>query len=353
MVDILSGKFINGESQIQIQTHEKEYKVYELLKDFEIESKIFPKVYEASKIDENKYLITIENLVFGMQEPVYFQLTIGKWLHNILDASTNDLVPIPPTMLAIKEFNPDSSIYITADERISLMIPKKRKLKWIENHSFHKANLFTIKSFKYPDIQSFYNGEYFHLGPKNNLEGFLKNFFTNLIGSIKVIQKELDTMQRILIDSEFLNSKIPFNLSMIIAIDKTDSNNVKVKLHDFADTFSKEDVLKSVASDQKESILKAIKNFSFMLDNIKNSMKSTHKVAKPLTNINFDDVDREFAEIEKQEAENDVDIFFKQLYKNSSVETQMAMKKSFTESGGTVLSTNWDEVKNSKVEYKN
>ena len=57
---------------------------------------------------------------------------------------------------------------------------------------------------------------------------------------------------------------------MIIAIDKTDSNNVKVKLHDFADTFSKEDVLKSVASDQKESILKAIKNFSFMLDNIKN-----------------------------------------------------------------------------------
>ena len=49
-----AGKFINGKSQIQIQTHEKEHKVYELLKDFETESKIFPKVYEASKIDENK-----------------------------------------------------------------------------------------------------------------------------------------------------------------------------------------------------------------------------------------------------------------------------------------------------------
>ncbi|KAK4621591.1 hypothetical protein CLAFUW4_06888 [Fulvia fulva] len=42
--------------------------------------------------------------------------------------------------------------------------------------------------------------------------------------------------------------------------------------------------------------------------------------------------------------------FFKMLYKNASPDMQRAMMKSYTESGGTSLSTNWDEVKKGKVE---
>jgi suppressor of G2 allele of SKP1 len=42
--------------------------------------------------------------------------------------------------------------------------------------------------------------------------------------------------------------------------------------------------------------------------------------------------------------------FFKKLFKGASPETQRAMMKSYVESNGTALSTNWDEVSKSRVE---
>ncbi|KAK3047720.1 Cochaperone protein [Extremus antarcticus] len=42
--------------------------------------------------------------------------------------------------------------------------------------------------------------------------------------------------------------------------------------------------------------------------------------------------------------------FFKKLYKGASPDVQKAMMKSYTESNGTALSTNWDEVSKGKVE---
>jgi suppressor of G2 allele of SKP1 len=41
--------------------------------------------------------------------------------------------------------------------------------------------------------------------------------------------------------------------------------------------------------------------------------------------------------------------FFKQLYAKSDPDTRRAMMKSYTESGGTALSTNWDEVGKARV----
>ncbi|KAI9149481.1 hypothetical protein HJFPF1_11534 [Paramyrothecium foliicola] len=46
----------------------------------------------------------------------------------------------------------------------------------------------------------------------------------------------------------------------------------------------------------------------------------------------------------------DVNFFFKNLYKNASPEQQRAMMKSFTESNGTSLSTDWNDVKGRTVE---
>ncbi|KAK4233641.1 SGS domain-containing protein [Achaetomium macrosporum] len=46
----------------------------------------------------------------------------------------------------------------------------------------------------------------------------------------------------------------------------------------------------------------------------------------------------------------DVNYFFKQLYKGATPEQQRAMMKSFIESNGTALSTDWEDVKNRKVE---
>ncbi|KAM0255446.1 hypothetical protein ACHAQJ_005746 [Trichoderma viride] len=54
-------------------------------------------------------------------------------------------------------------------------------------------------------------------------------------------------------------------------------------------------------------------------------------------------------EDEKSDDEKDVNFFFKKLFKGGSAEQQRAMMKSFTESNGTSLSTNWDEVKDKTV----
>ncbi|KOS17118.1 Protein SGT1 [Escovopsis weberi] len=48
---------------------------------------------------------------------------------------------------------------------------------------------------------------------------------------------------------------------------------------------------------------------------------------------------------EDEDEEPDVNAFFKKLYKGATPEQQRAMKKSFIESNGTTLSTDWDDVK--------
>lgn len=61
---------------------------------------------------------------------------------------------------------------------------------------------------------------------------------------------------------------------------------------------------------------------------------------------NWDKLD----EAEDDEDKQDVNWFFKKLYKDASPEQQRAMMKSFVESNGTALSTDWNDVKARKVE---
>lgn len=47
-----------------------------------------------------------------------------------------------------------------------------------------------------------------------------------------------------------------------------------------------------------------------------------------------------------------VNEFFQKLFADADDDTRRAMMKSYSESGGTTLSTNWDEVKKAPVEVK-
>ena len=50
--------------------------------------------------------------------------------------------------------------------------------------------------------------------------------------------------------------------------------------------------------------------------------------------------------------DNTLNEFFQKLYADADEDTRRAMMKSYSESGGTTLSTNWDEVKKAPVEVK-
>lgn len=60
----------------------------------------------------------------------------------------------------------------------------------------------------------------------------------------------------------------------------------------------------------------------------------------------------EFEEEEKDTANQSIDELLKDIYLKGDEETRRAISKSFQESNGTVLSTNWSEVSKSKVDVK-
>ena len=69
--------------------------------------------------------------------------------------------------------------------------------------------------------------------------------------------------------------------------------------------------------------------------------------------VDFVKAEKEVEQQEKSEnpeGSQELNDWFKQLYKNADEDTRRAMLKSYQTSGGTVLSTNWKEVKEKDYE---
>jgi suppressor of G2 allele of SKP1 len=75
---------------------------------------------------------------------------------------------------------------------------------------------------------------------------------------------------------------------------------------------------------------------------------ASEALAKPKTDDSKSGAKTE--EEEDDEGGDPVNGFFKKLYSGADPDTRRAMMKSFSESNGTALSTNWEEVKKGKVE---
>ena len=63
------------------------------------------------------------------------------------------------------------------------------------------------------------------------------------------------------------------------------------------------------------------------------------------------DIEQELAN-DKPEGEAALNEMFQKIYANADDNTKRAMNKSFQESGGTVLSTNWNDIGKEKTEVK-
>lgn len=86
------------------------------------------------------------------------------------------------------------------------------------------------------------------------------------------------------------------------------------------------------------------------LNNSQSSTSTQPPTLKSFTKKNWDAIIDEFEKEEKEDAS--VDDLFKQIYQSSDEDVRRAMNKSFQESGGTVLSTNWANVAEKKVQPK-
>lgn len=74
----------------------------------------------------------------------------------------------------------------------------------------------------------------------------------------------------------------------------------------------------------------------------------------PIHKRDWDSLAREVEKSEEEEAHSEEALqrLFRHIYSTSSPEVRKAMNKSYSESGGTVLSTNWTDVSKGKVDVK-
>lgn len=141
-------------------------------------------------------------------------------------------------------------------------------------------------------------------------------------------------------NTENFNANFNINLANQIAPEQTQikylMNKIEIKLRKLEGV-----QWKKLESDPNEKIINTAKIPTYPTSSKK--PKNWDQIAAEVTAEEKD---------EKLEGDSALNKLFQQVYQNGTEETRRAMNKSFTESGGTVLSTNWSEVGAKKLEVK-
>lgn len=165
-----------------------------------------------------------------------------------------------------------------------------------------------------------------------------------------------------------LNSKIPFDNNQVnvviekraLSIQNKVNKSLLYELHlcnSIEPKFSTFDFKENLIS---FNLKKEVEGFNWVTlekENVK-EVTSESKLSSYPTSAkvkkNWDQIDKELDKelTDNPESNEAMMNLFKQIYDRGDEKTRVAMKKSFQTSGGTVLSTNWDEVKEKDYEGK-
>ncbi|CCD26242.1 co-chaperone SGT1 NDAI_0H00680 [Naumovozyma dairenensis CBS 421] len=143
------------------------------------------------------------------------------------------------------------------------------------------------------------------------------------------------------------SSEFQYNAKLSHEIDP-DAINVQLYSKKMEFTFTKVDAvqwktLESAGNDDKQEI-KQFESTPSTGSSTNLSYPSSSRKQTDWSKLTLDNNDAAYGDNDDDEEGDSADAFFKKLYAGADPETQRAMMKSFIESNGTTLNTNWEEV---------
>ena len=201
-------------------------------------------------------------------------------------------------------------------------------------------------------------------------EGGVINYNVTNVGELKVIYNWIQTGTNITVDitsNHNLNAyDIKINKKSIEFIDKKEGT-LKYTINLTNGILPDKSSYKITSSMKcKLELHKEVENFNWVnlevnknddsLNNPKDKVVHGYYPSSSKVKKDWSQLDKEIDEQEKEDASKDGNEgmwrLFRDIYAKGNEETRRAMIKSFQTSGGTVLSTNWDEVKDKDYEGK-
>ena len=201
-------------------------------------------------------------------------------------------------------------------------------------------------------------------------EGGVINYNVTNVGELKIIYNWIQTGTNITVDitsNHNLNAyDIKINKKSIEFVDKKEGT-VKYTINLTNGILVEKSSYKITSSMKcKLELHKEVENFNWVnlevsknddsLNNPKDKVVHGYYPSSSKVKKDWSQLDKEIDEQEKEDASKDGNEgmwrLFRDIYAKGNEETRRAMIKSFQTSGGTVLSTNWDEVKDKDYEGK-